>query len=279
MSDRLKQTLHLGCRLRRHFAVLIPAELAGKESYEQSWDAPGMQDLSRSLTPRQVQGELLPPGPADAEQAPQLRRHCRSARQERIWTPSRPSGWVSREPVPSYPTLTGHQSSEGGEKPSALSSRGENLLDCLLLGGWKREQLPRERAFHICHPRGGCVSGEALCPLAAPRAKAAAPLRAPESRPCAVRRRCPASRRPPASPRRTRAPSEPGACQRRRGLEGPELRPRSRSQPGGCWSPQTPSGGTRVGRRGRRGRRRGRRLSLVPQGHRPHSCAHPGLQL
>lgn len=146
------------------------------------------------------------------------------------------------------PPSTGHQSSEGGEKPSVLSSRGENLLDCLLLGGWKSEQLPRAGAFHICHPRGGCVSGEALCPLAAPRAKAAAPLRAPEWRPCAVRRRCPASRHPPASPHR--APSEPGACQGRRGLEGRQLRPRGRSQPGGCWSPQTRSGGTRVGRRG-----------------------------
>lgn len=67
------------CRLSRHFAVLIPAEFAGKESCEQSWDAPGMQDLSRSLPPRQVHGELLPPGPADAEQLPQLYRHCRSA--------------------------------------------------------------------------------------------------------------------------------------------------------------------------------------------------------
>lgn len=104
-------------------------------------------------------------------------------------------GWVSREPVPSYPTLTCHQSSEGGEKPSALSSRGENLLHCLLLGGWKREQLPRAGAFHICHPPGGYDSGEALCPLAAPRAKASAPLQAPESRPCAVRCPCPATRR------------------------------------------------------------------------------------
>lgn len=152
---------------------------------------------------------------------------------------------MSREPVLSYPTLTS-QSSEGGEKPSALSSRGENLLDCLLLGGWKREQVPR--AFHICHPRGGCDSGGALCPPAAPRDKASAPLQAPESRPCAVRCPCPISRHPPASPRRTRAPSEPGACPGRRGSEGRELRPRGRSQPG-CWSPQTPSGGRRVGRR------------------------------
>lgn len=247
MSDRLKQTLRLGCRLRRHFAV-IPAELAGKESCEQSWDAPGMQDLSvpslpdrcrasRCLRVRQMQNKRL-------SSAGTAALHGRSG----SGPPRVLLGWGSREPVPSYPTLTGHQSSEGGEKPSALSSRGENLLDCLLLGGWKSEQLPRAGAFHICHPRGGCVSGEALCPLAAPRAKAAAPLRAPEWRPCAVRRRCPASRHPPASPHR--APSEPGACQGRRGLEGRQLRPRGRSQPGGCWSPQTRSGGTRVGRRG-----------------------------
>lgn len=151
--------------------------------------------------------------------------------------------------MPSYPTLTCHQSSEGGEKPSALSSRGQNLLGCSLLGGWKRKQLPRAGAFHICHPQGGCDSGEALCPLAVPRVEASAPLQAPESRLCADRCPYPASRNPPASPRRTRAPSEPGACTGRRGFPSRELRPRRRSQPGGCWSPQTPSGGGRVGRR------------------------------
>lgn len=78
------------CRLSRHFAVLIPAQFAGKESCEQSWDAPGMQDLSRSFPPRQVHGELLPPGPADAEQVPQLCRRCRSARQEQIWSAQDP---------------------------------------------------------------------------------------------------------------------------------------------------------------------------------------------
>lgn len=78
------------CRLSRHFAVLIPAEFAGKESCGQSWDAPGMQDLSRSLPPRQVHGEVLPPGPADAQQLPELCRYCRSVWQEQLWSAQDP---------------------------------------------------------------------------------------------------------------------------------------------------------------------------------------------
>lgn len=251
MSDRLEQTLHLPLQTEQTLCSPHPSRVCWEEELRAVL---GCTRNAGSLT--------FTPTQTGARRAPasgRCRTSCHSSAGTALGTagadlectgpPRVLLGWVSREPVPSYPTLTCHLGSEGGEKPSALSSRGENLLDCLLLGNWKREKLPRAGTFHICHPPGGCDPGEALCPPAAPRVKASAPLQAPESRPCAVRCPCPASRHPPASPLRTRARSEPGACPGRRGLEGRELRPRGRSQPGGCWSPQAASGGRRGGRR------------------------------
>lgn len=181
-------------------------------------------------------------------------------------------GWVSREPVPSYPTLTCYQSSEGGEKPSALSSRGENLLDCLLLGGWKKEQLPRAGAFHISRPQAGCDSGEALSPSSQGVSSS------PGSRVASVRSLVSLPGQLPLA-----GISPPDADTQRTGsLSGPPgLGRTGAAAPGTEPARRLPEPADTQRREARRaaGGRRGQRLSLVPQGHRPRSCAHPGLQL
>lgn len=189
-------------------------------------------------------------------------------------------GWMSRgkDPVPSYPTLRCNQSSEGGEKLSALPNRGKNFLGCLLLGGWKREQAP-ESVSHLSPSERLGLWKSSLSP-GKPLKPRRQPLSSLWSRFCA-RPRCPLPGHETASPRRRgsgrghRADRQPvraaaaGAFRagagRRRGL-----RPRGPRRPGGCRSPQTAGGEGRA-------ERRGRRLSFAPEGHQPHSSPHPGL--
>lgn len=99
------------------------------------------------------------------------------------WCPSRLDEQRQR-PMPSFPTLRCNQSSEGGEKhqPSRVGEKTSSAVCCS--GAGRRNRLPK--AFHICHPPSGWLSGEALCPLEAAQDEASAPLQPPGTAPCAA---------------------------------------------------------------------------------------------
>lgn len=287
---RQEQSLHLTSPDQALCTVLIPAESAEKESCKRSWDAPGMRDLL-TFTASQTGSQQAPASgtarcrtTASALQA--LLLSLAGTDSKHAGPLSVLLGWMSRgrDAVPSYPTLRCNQSSEGGEKlSSALPSRGKNFLGCSSLGGCRREQAPE--SVSRLSPSERLDSGKALCPQEAPQAKAPAPLQPLETPPCAAPLPLPghAARCQPASPRRRgsgrghRADRQPvrataaGAFRAGAG-RSEELRPRGRRRPGGCRNPQTAGGEGRA-------ERRGQRLSLAPEGHRPHSSPHPALNL
>ena len=268
------------CRLSRHFAQSSSQQsLLGRRAAS----SPGMHQecsiCSHSLPPRQVHSELLPLGPVDAELLPQLCRLCCSAWQEQIQS--------------TQDHLVSFRLDEQRQRPGAKLSHPQVQSQ---LRGWRetispaepgKKKLPRlfvarglEETSVILRVAGTLeklsVRSKPLKPRRQPLQTplGAAPLPLPGQPQLAVSQHLPGGAAPGTDTEQTgtlSGPLPPGLSGLGTGRRR-ELRPRGRRQPGGCQSPQTAGGEGRAGRRGRR-------LSLAPEGHQPHSSLHPGLHL
>lgn len=190
-SHRQEQTLRLPLQTECFAQPSSQQSLLGSRAVSKPVMHQEHRICSRSLPPKQVHSELLPPGPADAERPPQLCSLCCSAWQDQAQTRRTTSVLLGsgRDSVPSYPTLRCNQSSEGGEKLSALPSRAKNFLGCLLFGGWERERAPESGSIsHLSPPEGlelwksslspGSPSIQGVSPSAASGAASAPPAAA-----------------------------------------------------------------------------------------------------